>query len=749
MSTSQTLKLTGDGAAYVRISKDQRDTQRQYEALHAFEKQHKVKIPEHLWFEDEGWARDAADDRPEFQRLMKLAEEGRVKWIVVSERDRFGTKSSKQLIAYLYRLEEAGCRLYDSTGKEWTCEDIATVITAVVDGEKSKGEQRSISERTLGGKVAGARAGEWQGGPTHLGFDVACYSRKTGEELWRVVFDHPLERLQVFPDGTQKRREPKEVVKGREKRLQAAFPSHQKLTEVLRITPSRDRAKVDAAVAVFRRFATESVSPTALANWLNNDLGLRTAFGGDFYGHTVRAMLEDPAYIGYYAWNKVHSGKFHRHKGGRSVLELNYEEKASHNDPADWVQSERLFEPLVDRPTWDAVRQKLAGPRRQNAPRSPLLYLDGLVFCANCGSKMYAGRGRSSKRGGLRFEFVCGGYQNSVRAGLRRKESTESRKESTESRKESTKRREESAKRGRVSTCLRNGVFQDELEPYVERWLKETGRKLKILAAPPDGEGRLLDRRENVAWGTFHEGVNRLCRYLMENHPAEYAALVEDHRAAAEAEREAAYAARDAEPVPPGWWAARLNGRHGVDLGPGGSPDDLTDAVVKCFGDNFDAAAADAEAERLDAEHTRLAHAFAGLKTPLAREKANQELADLEGRITELRALRDGAAERVSEQYRLVCDLQLAVADAAQALESDTGERAMRQKAQAVRAVIQRIECTFVATGETGGGHHRKGSRLVKVTIYPVVGDPAHYFLSPGLPEPDIALLATRATSPM
>src|SRR5207248_323537 len=47
-----------------------------------------------------------------------------------------------------------------------------TVITAVVDGEKSEQEQHGISKRTLGGKVAKARLGEWQGGPVRLGFDV-------------------------------------------------------------------------------------------------------------------------------------------------------------------------------------------------------------------------------------------------------------------------------------------------------------------------------------------------------------------------------------------------------------------------------------------------------------------------------------------------------------------------------------------------------------------------------------------------
>jgi DNA invertase Pin-like site-specific DNA recombinase len=178
-SNGNSLGLTGTGAAYIRVSDDQQDTQRQFAAVRAFEKCHGVTIPELYKFKDEGWARDKADRRPEFQRLMKLAESGRVRWILVAELDRFGTKDPHQLVHYLYRLREAGCKLYDAADREWTAADIATIITAVVEGEKSKGEQTAKSNRVLGAKAEYARDGEWQGGHVRLGFDVACYARDT------------------------------------------------------------------------------------------------------------------------------------------------------------------------------------------------------------------------------------------------------------------------------------------------------------------------------------------------------------------------------------------------------------------------------------------------------------------------------------------------------------------------------------------------------------------------------------------
>jgi hypothetical protein len=712
---SDGLQLTSDGAAYIRVSDDQQDTLRQYEAIRAFEKRHGVTIPKHHWFEDEGWARDTADRRPDFQRLMKLAEAGQVRWIVVSERDRFGTKNSKQLISYLYRLEEAGCKLYDVTDKEWTGEDIATVITAVVDGEKSKGEQHGISKRAITSKIPQARLGEWQGGPVRLGFDVICFSRATGTERWRVISEGLHKRLKVYPDG-------------REERFDGPnnFPRFQEEVEVLRLGPSKIKARVDAAVSVFERFATESISPTALAHYLNG-LGFRTSWGGHFQGSHVRAVLEDPTYLGYYAYNRKHYGKFHRHTKGQAVFEPNYEEKQSKNDEADWVYSEqRLFPPMVERPTWDAVQKKLSKPRRVSAPRSPLLYLAGLVYCGNCGVKMVAGRGRSSKvksRQGqpLRFEFICGSYQRAHRyheCG--------------------------------PDTCLRNGIYQHELEEYVERYLEETGKRLNLLTQRQGGD-HLTDRLEDQAteaWQGFIDGVGRLEAYLAERHPEEYAAIIAEDEAK-QAEEAYIRANPDHQVAPAGTLFAKLDLKAAAEKTPHrdpfarpGSP--YVRDCLAAYRSLFDPAAVVEEVERLEAEHDALMGQWSDLPTPRAKQKAKERFAELEARIEQLRQQQQDIADVVEQHYRQLADLQAAIAAAKLAMRREVGERALRQRAEAIRAVIQRIECTFSVTGQTGGGHGRKNTRLAKVTIYPLVGDPGHFFI-----DSDNVLRATRATSPM
>jgi DNA invertase Pin-like site-specific DNA recombinase len=306
------LALDGPGAAYLRVSTDKQDTERQINNVRAFEERHGVRIPPAHWFEDHGWERDADARRPDFNRLLALARRGAVRWIVVDALDRFGTGSAKRLFGYLADLEEAGCRLYDASDKEWTGEDAATEITAWLKGRTSAAEQRDKSHRTLGGLVTYARDGEWMGGPPKLGFDVGCFDRASGKELWRVVFEgreeagtetrrgkaRPVYRVlrrKVYPGGRSERFDGPASFRGGLDRKHSP--------EVLRIVPSRDKAKLAAVRGLFRRYASEAVSFRQLAVWPNG-LGLRNAFGKGYQSRDIPDILSDEAYLGYPTFGK-------------------------------------------------------------------------------------------------------------------------------------------------------------------------------------------------------------------------------------------------------------------------------------------------------------------------------------------------------------------------------------------------------------------------------------------------------------
>lgn len=109
----------------------------------------------------------------------------------------------------------------------------------------------------------------------------------------------------------------------------------------------------------------------------------------------------------------------------------------------------------------------------------------------------------------------------------------------------------------------------------------------------------------------------------------------------------------------------------------------------------------------------------------MAKEKAKKQLEALEARIQELGSEGENLAQDVADQYRQAEELCLAIVDARRSLASKKGERANRERAEALRKVIAKIVCYFDETGKTGTGWGKRHTRLAKVVIHPTVGEPA------------------------
>ena len=69
---------------------------------------------------------------------------------------------------------------------------------------------------------------------------------------------------------------------------------------------------------------------------------------------------------------------------------------------------EDIHEAIVDRATWDIVRQVRQGKRRCNSMGEVNKY-SGLLYCSDCGSKLYFVRGRTMKPDA--FNFICSRYR--------------------------------------------------------------------------------------------------------------------------------------------------------------------------------------------------------------------------------------------------------------------------------------------------------------------------------------------------
>lgn len=72
------------------------------------------------------------------------------------------------------------------------------------------------------------------------------------------------------------------------------------------------------------------------------------------------------------------------------------------------IRVENTHEALVDHETWDAVRKVRESKRRRNSMGDINKY-SGLLYCADCGSKLYFARGTTIKP--EQFNFICSRYR--------------------------------------------------------------------------------------------------------------------------------------------------------------------------------------------------------------------------------------------------------------------------------------------------------------------------------------------------
>ena len=118
----------------------------------------------------------------------------------------------------------------------------------------------------------------------------------------------------------------------------------------------------------------------------------------DWYGNTVSTMLTKPEYMG-------HTVNFRTSK-------KSYRDKRVKNDPEDWLIFENTHEAIVDPETWQLAQQVKRTVRRTDTTGVANPFT-GLVFCADCGAKMYNHRGIRKKADGKEYPsdfYNCSTY---------------------------------------------------------------------------------------------------------------------------------------------------------------------------------------------------------------------------------------------------------------------------------------------------------------------------------------------------
>lgn len=125
------------------------------------------------------------------------------------------------------------------------------------------------------------------------------------------------------------------------------------------------------------------LNPTAYAKANGRNISDNRSSVGDYTwaDSTVSHMLSRPEYLGHTVNFKTYRKSYKQ-------------KKQLKNDPSEWQIIENTHEAIIDRETYDIV-QRIRDGRRRWTPMGEMPALPGMVFCADCGAKLYQVRGRS------------------------------------------------------------------------------------------------------------------------------------------------------------------------------------------------------------------------------------------------------------------------------------------------------------------------------------------------------------------
>lgn len=120
-----------------------------------------------------------------------------------------------------------------------------------------------------------------------------------------------------------------------------------------------------------------------------NALGAKPRRGSEFNRTTVRAILQNPVYVGKIVWDR----KTHLRPARQGAKHVTL-----YNPPEKWTVVPALHPAIVPQEVFDKVQRIFAGRHRPASYTGEIVNpLAGLIFCANCGHAMQR---QADKRGG-------------------------------------------------------------------------------------------------------------------------------------------------------------------------------------------------------------------------------------------------------------------------------------------------------------------------------------------------------------
>lgn len=303
------------------------------------------------FFVDDGYS-GTNFDRPDWQRLIALVEDGGVSTIIVKDMSRLGRDYLK--VGYYTEVLFPGC-------------DIRFI--AINNGVDSDNQQDSDFTPFLN------IINEW-------------YAKDTSKKI-RAVFKAKGEAGKPLCTNP-----PYEYVKDPEDKLHWIV----------------EETAADVVRRIFK-LCMEGYGPSQIANILEEDKVLVPSAYYKSLGISYPAPVpENP-----YSWQSrtVADLLSHQEYLGHTVNFKTYKKsykskKKLQNDPSKWQIFENTHEAIIDQETFDIV-QRIRDGRRRRTPMGEMPILSGMLYCADCGAKLYQVRAKGWTND--KEHLVCATYR--------------------------------------------------------------------------------------------------------------------------------------------------------------------------------------------------------------------------------------------------------------------------------------------------------------------------------------------------
>ena len=161
------------------------------------------------------------------------------------------------------------------------------------------------------------------------------------------------------------------------------------------VARAQARGKQDADVSVYENALVAAAEGLAAVNQQ-----IDAQYDKEWETSTVVHILERQEYLG----NTVNFKTYRKSYKQKKTLR---------KDPSEWQIFEGTHEAIIDKETF-AIVQRIRDGRRRVTPMGEMPILSGMVFCADCGSKMYQVRTRGWEHD--KENLVCANYRKKTKA---------------------------------------------------------------------------------------------------------------------------------------------------------------------------------------------------------------------------------------------------------------------------------------------------------------------------------------------